>query len=126
MSPVHLVIHGLGGGGGGACQLVISCYADTAVMPCKHFPSNIVCFRALCVFRTMSENTAAQPSLVELRVYTALCFLFGRERQNWAFSQLELGDRCRLSAGYDGSCSFNERPSKKHRKEKKARQTLDK
>jgi len=71
----------------------------------------------------MSENTAAQPSLVELRVYTALCFLFGRERQNWAFSQLELGDRCRLSAGYDGSCSFNERPSKKHRKEKKARHT---
>lgn len=34
----------------------------------------------------------AQSSLAELRVLHAImCFLFGKERQNWAFSQLEMG-----------------------------------
>lgn len=51
-----------------------------------------------------------------------MCFLFGRERQNWAFSQLEMGGGlfwCKLRAGNDGSCLLNERPSRKTKKKTK-------
>lgn len=61
---------------------------------------------------------------MELRVLHAiLCFLFGRERQNWAFSQLEIRVWCRIRAGNDGRCSFNERPSKKSKEFKKKGKT---
>lgn len=62
-------------------------------------------------------------------LHFAVCFLFGRERQNWAFSQLEMKGGgavwCRLRAGNDGSCSFNERQKRKTKTRKKTKKETD-
>lgn len=107
-------------------------------MPCKHFhPTFFVFFFNFSgggggtvfmtrIVTTLQSMRSPVVSGGATGLHFIMCFLFGRERQNWAFSQLEMGGGglfwCKLRAGNDGSCLLNERPSRKKKKKNPKRQ----
>lgn len=98
---------------------MLCAYSSNAL---QTFPSNLIffffflLFGALCFWLLVERLQSLRSPVFSggaTGLHFIMCFLFGRERQNWAFSQLETGVWYRLIAGNDGSCSFNECPSKK-------------
>lgn len=84
-------------------------------------------FRGTVFLIIHCSHREGQSSRVELRVYTSLCVfsLEGRDRtgpsHSWKYGGGGGGGGgfwCRLRAGNDGSCSFNERPSNNKKKKK--------